>query len=362
MKIVNIENKAARIKLNESVYKESMDRLIEEIGRVFGASAYEAGEVTGEITNCIENAADTLDIDIHSPGGSVLDGYTLYNELLEARARGVYVTAYVTLAASMASVIAMAADKVVIKKGGRMMIHEASGGTHGDAEEHRNRAELLESISDEIAGIYSDRTGIEKDKVRAMMKKETWLNADQAVELGFADAKFDTKDKPKAMSILDRLTKPSDEEANERIGALEATIEQHESEIGQFEAKLKEAESALQAAADELVSVKEEKESIKAEFEAAAKELEEIQASYDEAQKQIEALTEETKVSKEKVDARASEILAESGHPEPVQVEDDQNAGKSHLETFQSLDPAAASAYYKEHSKEIRAEMRRLQA
>ena len=107
MEHLQIENKAARLKLNESVHKGSIDRLVEEIEQVFGARAAEAGIVTGEITNCIENAADTLEIEINSGGGSVLDGYVLYNAILDMRERGVEVTANVSLAASMASVIAI---------------------------------------------------------------------------------------------------------------------------------------------------------------------------------------------------------------------------------------------------------------
>ena len=189
MKILQIENKAAKLKLTEQVDKWSMDELCQEIERVYGAQAHASGADFGEITNCIEAAADTLEIEIHSPGGSVLDGYRLFNSITALRARGVHVTAHVTLAASMASVIAMAADRIHMRKGARMMIHEASAGSHGNAAEHRNRAELLESISDEIAGIYAQRTGIPQDEIRASMKKETWMNGEQAVALKFiADA------------------------------------------------------------------------------------------------------------------------------------------------------------------------------
>jgi ATP-dependent protease ClpP protease subunit len=249
MQILNIENKAAKVTLDEVVDGQSMGQLMEEISQVFGAEAFSNGLVAGEITNCIQNAADTLDIEIHSPGGSVLDGYKLYNELLALRDRGVHVTAHITLAASMASVIAMAADKVVMKQGGRMMIHEASGGAHGNAHELATQAALLESISDEIAGIYAGKTGMDQEKVRDMMKDETWLSADEAVALGFADSKFDTKKKTKSMNILDRLTKPSDEEAVAKIEALENAAQAHDGEVQEFQSKLETAESALQEAA-----------------------------------------------------------------------------------------------------------------
>lgn len=364
MELLKIENKAARLKLNETVHKGSMDKLVEEISRVFGAQAFENGQVTGEITNCIENAADTLDIEINSPGGSVLDGYTLYNALQDMRERGVYVTAHVTLAASMASVIAMAADKVVMRKGSRMMIHEASAGTQGDAAEHYNRAQLLDGISDEIAGIYAERTGMSKEKARKLMKKETWMDAKQAVEMGFADELgFDSKKKDKTMNILDRLTQPSDNEAKERIEALEAQVVENETAFTEFQAKLDAAEEALQAASTELIEVKaakESAESIKAELEAKVADLEaKIESLTVEAEGKIEELENKAQVTEEVVAERASELLAQIGQPAPVAVDDDGTPAKSHFETFQSIkDPAAASAYYKEHRKEIQAEMR----
>jgi ClpP class serine protease len=102
MTILTIENKAGKVRLNESINPDSMTRLIDEIGLVFGAKAAANGADFGEITNCIENAADSLELEIHSPGGSVLDGYKLYHALLELRGRGVFVTATInSLAASM---------------------------------------------------------------------------------------------------------------------------------------------------------------------------------------------------------------------------------------------------------------------
>ena len=361
MQFLQIENKAAKVKLDEVVHKDSMDTLIDEISKVFGAQAFESGLIDGEITNRIENAADTLDIDIHSPGGSVIDGYVLYNELMDLRERGVYVTAYITLAASMASVIAMAADKIVMKRGGRMMIHEASAGIRGNAEQVRQQAELLESISDEIANIYAERTGIDKEEVRDMMKKETWMSADEAISMGFADESFDTKTN-NSMSILDRITKPSSDEAQERISALEASIESHDSQISLFQAKAEQAEAALQEAVTELESIKNEKDlavALNADLEAKVSDLEsKIVSLTEEAEAEKAELEEKAKETDEKVAAKASELLAATGHDAPVDLEGDKVSAMSHLEVFESLTGSEATAYYKENGKAIRAEMR----
>jgi len=347
--IVSIENKAAKVKLDEVVRKYSVDEITEEIGKVFGAQAFTDGIIEGEICNCAENAADTLDIDIHSPGGSVLDGYILYNALLDLRERGVYVTAHVTLAASMASVIAMAADKVVMRKGARMMIHEASCGAQGDSRELAKQAALLDGISDEIAGIYAKRTGIEKSEVREMMLRETWMDATQAVELGFADAKFHTTEKTKAMSILDRLTKPSDAEAQERIEALESSIESHDSQIQEFQSKVEQAESALQEAVTEAQAIKDEKDELALQLEEAKAKLAELAEQAEAKSKEIEELEKEVVVTDEVVAAKASEVLAETGHPEPVAINDEEVSTISDYEQYRKLqasDPVAASQFW----------------
>lgn len=355
-----IQNKAARLKLNEVVHKDSIDRLVTELGKVFGAKAFEDGLVSGEITNCIENAADTLDIDINSPGGSVLDGYVLYNAIKEMRARGVYVTAHVSLAASMASVIAMAANKIVMKTGSRMMIHEASAGTHGDADEHRNRAELLEGISDEIAAIYANRTGKKKEEMRAMMKKETWMDGKKAVAMGFAD-EFDTETKTKAMNLIERLLKLGDNEATEQVKSLEAQISAHDEVVNGLNAEIESLKASVEASTTELVELKAAKASADellaakdAEIKAQADEIAAKQAEFDAAKAELEKAAE---VSQEKVAAKAAELLAQTGHQAPVAIEGE-GESRSHLEIFSELKGAAASAYWKANQKEIQKEIK----
>ena len=105
MNAIEITNKSGKIRLNDVVVKPVIDQLIDEIGKLFGAKAVADGADFGEITNCAENAIDTLEIEINSPGGSIFDGYTIYNEIRSLRDRGVEVTATIIgMAASMASV------------------------------------------------------------------------------------------------------------------------------------------------------------------------------------------------------------------------------------------------------------------
>jgi ATP-dependent protease ClpP protease subunit len=345
--MIHIENKSGKLKLDDQVDKFTVRELVEQINRVFGANAAQAGLVTGEIVNCIENAADTLEIEINSPGGSVLDGYTLYNAIKDMRDRGVHVTARIQLAASMASVIAMAADHIVMLEGARMMIHEASTVTAGDADKHMQQAELLESISDEIAGIYASRTGKDRDEVRDLMKKETWMDGKQAVALGFANETFDKGNKQQqAMNIIDRLTNPSADEAHERIVALESQIASNDQLVADFQAKLEVAENALQEATTQLTT-------LKAQIEETAEKLEDAEKTVTEQAEKIEELEKAAEETEEKVSARAAELLAATGHPAPLPLASESSTSTNHLEIMDKLPPAEAAAYFVEHKNEI---------
>lgn len=133
----------------------------------------------------------TLNIYINSDGGSVVDGTAIYNQLRRHRARKVVTVD--GLAASIASVIAMVGDEIRMPKNSRMMIHDAWAaaiimGTAADFRDTGNKiADILETSTRTILNTYVDRTGTSAEKIRKMMADETWLTAEEAVALGFAD-------------------------------------------------------------------------------------------------------------------------------------------------------------------------------
>lgn len=299
--MIEIENKAAKVKLTDSVHKLSVDEVIEQIDKVYGQAAVEACYSFGDVVASADGAVDTLEIEIHSAGGSVFDGYRIYNAMRELSARGVKVTAKInTMAASMASVIAMAADRIQIASNGRIMIHDASAGQHGNAGQLRKTADMLDEISDDIAAIYAERTGKDKSDIRKMMLAETWIRANDAIEMGFADEIFDTK--TSAMSILDKF-KP-DAALVEKVSGLEASLADAENQISEITASLAEAQNDLSVALSELAEAKAEAEA-KAQFEA----------SFNEATAEIETLKSELETVKASVESRAAEILATAGVP-----------------------------------------------
>ncbi|MDF0533657.1 Clp protease ClpP [Shewanella sp. A32] len=122
---------------------------------------------------------------IHSPGGDVFEGMAIYNILKNYPAHKV---AYIDgLAASMASVIAMAFDEVVMPENAMMMVHKPWGGTMGDAEDMRKYADLLDKVEGNLVGAYRDKTGMTDEELHALLAEETWLTGREAVDKGFAD-------------------------------------------------------------------------------------------------------------------------------------------------------------------------------
>lgn len=132
-------------------------------------------------------AVSTPEINLHinSVGGNFFDGVAIMNSLRDHPAR---VIVHVDgLAASAASVIAMAGDEIIMNLGSQMMIHEAHGGAHGPADTVAELVVALNSSSESMAAIYADRAGGTAADWRAAMKKESWYTAQEAVDAGLAD-------------------------------------------------------------------------------------------------------------------------------------------------------------------------------
>lgn len=127
----------------------------------------------------------TIDLRINSAGGDVFDGWSITNLLNQHPAR---IVVHVDgLAASIASVIAMAGDEIRMGEGSYMMIHNAWGVAVGDAGECRRYADLLDGVSSQIADTYAKRCKKPVAEVRKVMDAETWFTASDAKSFGLAD-------------------------------------------------------------------------------------------------------------------------------------------------------------------------------
>lgn len=126
-----------------------------------------------------------LRVYINSPGGDVFAGQAIHSMLKRHKAR---VTVYIDgLAASIASVIAMAGDEVVIPVNAMMMIHQPWTIAAGNAADFRKLADDLDKIAESVVAAYAEKTGLDNEEIIALMDAETWLTAKEAVDLGFAD-------------------------------------------------------------------------------------------------------------------------------------------------------------------------------
>jgi len=126
-----------------------------------------------------------LTLRLNSPGGSVFDAVAIYNAL--KRHAGPVSVWIDGIAASAASYIAMAGDEVVMPENAFLMIHDPSGLVMGTADDMRAMAEALDKIKGSLVAGYVAKSGGSEDDIAALMAKETWLDAAEAVELGFAD-------------------------------------------------------------------------------------------------------------------------------------------------------------------------------
>jgi ATP-dependent Clp protease, protease subunit len=126
-----------------------------------------------------------MDIYINSPGGDVFAGIAIYNILKRhPAAKTVHVDG---IAASSASIVAMAGDRVVMPKAATLMIHNAWAMAAGNKARMRALADELERIDGQLADIYASRTGKDRETVAGWMESERWMNGDEALADGFAD-------------------------------------------------------------------------------------------------------------------------------------------------------------------------------
>lgn len=142
----------------------------------------------GKVSTLLDGA-DEVEVNINSNGGDVFAASEIYTLL--SQHSGMVTVNIQGLAASAASVIAMAGDVVHISPTAQIMIHKAWTIADGNADDMAHTSEFLEGIDDSIMNAYVAKTGLNKSELSNMMAKETWLTANQAVDYGFADDVMD---------------------------------------------------------------------------------------------------------------------------------------------------------------------------
>lgn len=158
---------------------------------VIGESFFESGVTDKSVRDELKKMKDTepLTVRINSPGGSVAHAVAIKTMLDQWK--GPVSVQIDGLAASAASFIAMAGQHSTIAEGSLLMIHHPWTMAVGNASDMRKTAEVLDKLGSSLQRAYEKRTGKSADEISAMMEAETWLTADEAVEMGFVTEKIE---------------------------------------------------------------------------------------------------------------------------------------------------------------------------
>ena len=141
-------------------------------------------------------SSGTIHLHVNSPGGAVFDGVSIFNAIKQHKSK---VIAHIDgLAASIASVIVMAADEVMMSENAFLMVHEPWSIVAGNSEEMRKEADLLDKVGGTIMKTYTDKSGKDESEIKTLMQAETWMTAQEALDFGFVDSiEISDKDKDK---------------------------------------------------------------------------------------------------------------------------------------------------------------------
>ncbi|MBS1164156.1 MAG: hypothetical protein H6R00_181 [Proteobacteria bacterium] len=153
-----------------------------------GDNMWEQGFIDRDVVDALAELGRDTDVTVrlNSGGGYIADGIAIFNALSAHKGK---VTVVVDgIAASSASVIAMAGDERIMRSGSLMMIHDPSGMAYGTVDDIAKTIKALDAYRDSIAAIYAETTGEALDALKVDMKAETWISAEDAVTRGFATA------------------------------------------------------------------------------------------------------------------------------------------------------------------------------
>lgn len=182
--------------LNNHFFNITVTNAITEIRLYGGIGGYTRNGITSKAFadefKKVDIAGKELHLRINSPGGEIYDGIAIFNTIQQSKAN---VSIYIDgIAASMASVIALAGKKLYMSRLSRFMTHRATGGVNGDAEDMKNFAIQLEELENTMASIYARKTGlnIEQAKERYLQKGyDRWISAQEALDEKIIDGIYD---------------------------------------------------------------------------------------------------------------------------------------------------------------------------
>lgn len=201
-------------------------------GTYFSENMMEWGYVTSnEFSKQIEMAGDNKDIDVYikSPGGSLIEGFTIYNHMERLKKEGyTFRTIADGLVGSVATIVFLGGSERIMQEGTEFFIHNPWASASGDAEAFAKYSKELAEAENEIAEFYAKKTGLEFSKVKDLMKESTTLRAEETLELGFSTS----NDEPlKMVAFLDLANL----EKFTKLGSIQKVIEENEKKEDQPE-------------------------------------------------------------------------------------------------------------------------------
>lgn len=243
----------------------------------------------------LENLGDVeqIDLRISSPGGSIIEGNVIFNAIKRHPAN---VSVYIDgMAASMASVIAMAGDEVLMADNALLMIHNPWTVSIGDSEQLRKDADLMDKMKSAIINAYG-RSNYSEEELEELMDATTWFTAAEALEAGFIDGTIEGL--KAAASINELQTIANQAGATLPVEKIVASIvTKHEAQVAKLEEELLEANATVN---DSAVQIEELQNSVK-EFIAKTEQMEEAHKT---------ELSEAKEVSTKAVASAAAELMA----------------------------------------------------
>lgn len=156
------------------------------IGDSFWEESLSAKQFDAELKK-LDSTVNEITVRVNSPGGDVFQGVTIYNRLKQHKAK--IIVHIDGLAASIASIIALAGDEIIMGEGALFMVHLPWTFAAGNRMELDNTVNRLMDVEEQLISIYAKKTGMGRSEIKAMLEAETWLDADQAIEKGFVDRK-----------------------------------------------------------------------------------------------------------------------------------------------------------------------------
>jgi len=186
---LNSDNKKFEIKNSSQTEAEIL--MYDQIGEDWFGAGITSKSFSEELSK-LPKSIKQINLRINSPGGSVFDGMTIYQRLKDHPAK---VTAYVDgIAASIASIIMLAADEIVMGDGAMVMIHRPMSGVHGNVAELERMIDILDKIENQMISLYAKKTGASRIEIAKLLSEETWFTSTEAIDFKIADRTFEAKE------------------------------------------------------------------------------------------------------------------------------------------------------------------------